>query len=105
MFTSTQNKGFRMDFENKFSISVQWGLGNYCSNRSSFENGIKENQKDFINSISAEVAIFFDNVMLPVTHNEVIGWVSTNDVARIIAMVSSANNKKELVKQIEQKIW
>lgn len=102
MFISTQNKGFRMEFENKFSISVQWGSGNYCSNRDKESNEIKDR---FTESINAEVAIFFNNIMLPVTHNEVIGWVSTNDVARIISMVSSASNKKELVKEIEQNIW
>ncbi len=102
MFISTQNKGFRMKFENNFSISVQWGTDNYCSRRGKESN---EKIENFIESSTAEVAIFFNNIMLPVTHNEVIGWVSTNDVARIISMVSSASNKKELVKEIEQNIW
>ena len=102
MFISTQNQGFRMKFENNFSISVQWGSGNYCSNRDKKRN---EMDNRFTESNSAEVAIFFNNIMLPVTHNEVIGWVTTDDVARIIAMVSSASNKNELVREIEQKIW
>ena len=29
-FTSGYIKGFRMTFENGYSISVQWGVGNYC---------------------------------------------------------------------------
>ena len=32
-FNSTHNKGFRMTFENGFSISVQWGPGNYCERK------------------------------------------------------------------------
>jgi hypothetical protein len=30
-FTTTYNKGFQMTFNNGWSISVQWGVGNYCS--------------------------------------------------------------------------
>ena len=33
-FIATQNKGFRMKFENGFSISVQWGAENYCEKKS-----------------------------------------------------------------------
>ena len=32
-FLATRNKGFRMVFENKFEISVQWGPGNYCERK------------------------------------------------------------------------
>jgi hypothetical protein len=35
MFDITMNKGFHMKFDNGFSVSVQWGSGNYCSNRAS----------------------------------------------------------------------
>ena len=101
MFTSTQNKGFRMKFENNFSISVQWGSGNYCSNR---DKKINEKSENFIESFTAEVAIFFDDKLLPITNNEVIGWLTAGDVANIIEIVSKAHNKKELVESLE-KIW
>ena len=32
-FTSCQNKGFFMEFENGFRISVQWGIMNYCQRK------------------------------------------------------------------------
>ena len=32
-FEATQNKGFRMTFENGFAISVQWGTMNYCEKK------------------------------------------------------------------------
>jgi hypothetical protein len=32
-FKSTNNKGFQMTFENGWTISVQFGYGNYCSHR------------------------------------------------------------------------
>ena len=31
-FKSTENKGFQMTFENGWTISVQFGYGNYCDN-------------------------------------------------------------------------
>lgn len=33
MIASTENKGFHLTFTNGYSISVQFGKGNYCSNR------------------------------------------------------------------------
>jgi predicted metal-dependent peptidase len=31
MFRANSNKGFFMEFDNGFGISVQWGTSNYCS--------------------------------------------------------------------------
>jgi hypothetical protein len=31
-FVSTENRGFQMTFANGWTISVQYGYGNYCSN-------------------------------------------------------------------------
>jgi len=33
MFRITQGKGFFMTFENGYTLSVQFGYGNYCANR------------------------------------------------------------------------
>lgn len=32
MFKVTDNKGFHVEFENGWTVSVQWGRGNYCDN-------------------------------------------------------------------------
>ena len=32
MFKITQGKGFHMTFANGWTVSVQWGAGNYCQN-------------------------------------------------------------------------
>ncbi len=32
MFKITQGKGFHMTFANGWTVSVQWGSGNYCPN-------------------------------------------------------------------------
>lgn len=33
MFIDCQAKGFQMKFDNGWTVSVQWGTGNYCNNR------------------------------------------------------------------------
>jgi len=32
MLKSTENKGFHLTFQNGYTISVQFGRGNYCMN-------------------------------------------------------------------------
>jgi len=39
-FISTINKGFRMNFDKGFEISVQWGLENYCEKQSYLKNRV-----------------------------------------------------------------
>jgi hypothetical protein len=34
MFKITGGKGFHIEFENGYNVSVQFGAGNYCSNHS-----------------------------------------------------------------------
>ena len=34
MYKITQGKGFQMTFANGWTVSVQWGAGNYCPNYS-----------------------------------------------------------------------
>lgn len=33
MFDVTDNKGVRITLANGYSVSIQWGKGNYCNNR------------------------------------------------------------------------
>lgn len=33
MFKITQSKGFQITYPNGYTVSVQWGPGNYCDNR------------------------------------------------------------------------
>lgn len=33
MFSISANKGFQIKFNNGWTVSVQWGPGNYCDNR------------------------------------------------------------------------
>ena len=47
-FQATTNKGFRMTFDNGFSISVQWGSMNYCERRNYSDEYKSELREDFI---------------------------------------------------------
>ena len=97
-FTSGYNKGFRMTFENEFSISVQWGVGNYC------ENHLKENgewneatKHDFWSSNSAEIAVFNkEGEFIGIADDTVVGWLTTDKVAKCITVVQSATTKEEI---------
>ena len=63
MFKVTQGKGVHITFANGYGISIQWGIGNYCGNRS-FQDFSPHNYRDLEikaganGSTTAEIAIF-----------------------------------------------
>ena len=100
-FIATQNKGFRMKFENGFSISVQWGTENYCEKKS-FNTDIDPTKERIWESTSAEIAVFDDGGIISVGgDDQIIGWLSPDEVAKYIAIVSSAKNAEEMVEEIK----
>ena len=94
-FISTQNKGFNMTFENGISISVQWGVGNYCSrkNDGEFDLPMKD---DCWEATSAEIMISSgsSNGILAAlgTGDMVAGWLSADQVAECISVCSQAGD-------------
>ena len=103
-FNSTHNKGFRMTFENGFSISVQWGPGNYCERKDADSHApMKDN---YWESISAEIAVFNkegNKVILANKSDEVAGWLSTDTVAKCITIIQSAHpdNEEEITEKLK----
>ena len=90
-FVATQNKGFGMTFDNGLTISVQWGTENYCEHRNLDIKSTAENPKEHNRweSRTAEIAVFNDKGIVPVgEHDEVIGWLTPNEVAKAIEIVS-----------------
>jgi len=47
--------GFQIDMENGWTVSIQWGIGNYCSNRSSRGNPFSD-VPDYLECPDAEIA-------------------------------------------------
>ena len=99
-FTSCLNKGFQMEFDNGFRISVQWGIGNYCAVKDKDEWNAPQKQ-DYWDSISAEIAVFDnDSRFIDIRENDMVaGWLSTDTVAKVIAIVSSAKTANEISKK------
>ena len=91
MFRITDNKGFAIKFENGWSVSVQWGPGNYGSHYHS-EFGAQQG-KDFWESKTAEVALIHDRAWACPATGEIIpkssdveGYCTPERVADVIAM-------------------
>ena len=102
-FLATRNKGFRMTFENGFAISVQWGPGNYCEKKD--EDFDKPEKERFWESCSAEIAVIDTNNniqenssvgMISLGRDTVEGWVSADQVAKVITIVQSSKTKEEI---------
>ena len=105
-FVSTRNKGFFMEFENGFGISVQYGTENYCEKKNTTINPTDPMEHTRWDSLSAEIAVFEGEEMINISTDgvdAVIGWLGTDDVAKIIAIVQSAHpdNEEEMVEQIK----
>jgi hypothetical protein len=95
--------GFRMMFDNGYSISVQWGSGTYSSNY---------DDKSFdktLSSKTAEVAILYGSEFVPdIIEQNPIGYRTSEEVAALIYKVSlleSRNGKRnqERTEESEEK--
>lgn len=106
MFEITLGKGIRMTFENGYTISIQFGNGNYCDNYNN-QSAISSSEKynGFIESKDAEIAIWknFNDVWVTKRiwydlfkedlADDVKGNVSTDEVAKIINYISTLTNE------------
>ena len=100
-FLVTRNKGFRMTFENGFAISVQWGPENYCD-RKNEEDFDKPMDERFWESRTAEIAVFNkEGEFIGIADNAVVGWLTTDKVAKCITVVQSATTKEEIETKIK----
>ena len=99
MFTSNNNEGFSMKFENGYTISVQFGHRNYCSRRSMDAGEIMATKDNEINSsLTAEVAILKRGKFIKAFEDkrEIKGWVGSDEVATIINIVSNSTNSSQI---------
>ena len=83
----TRGTGFQMTFANGWTVSVQFGPGNYCDKR----DLRTQPPADPHTATTAEVAVLdpkgrFHKIG---ENDDVLGWQSADDVARIIVMVSN----------------
>jgi len=78
-------KGFAMEFDNGYAISVQWSSGNYGSNR------FKTYESD--SASTAEISVYDSNGK----QQEPIGWLTTEEVAAKMVEISKIRTKGKWV--------
>ena len=104
-FVATRNKGFAMTFDNNYTISVQWGTENYCEKNHTTIHPTNPMEHKRWDSLSAEIAVFDNKEMINISSDgvdAVIGWLDTHDVAKVIAIVSSAGSVREIQTKIKK---
>lgn len=89
MLAITESKGFQMKFENGWTISVQFGYGNYCENKNHPDRYHVERNTEIFKSPDAEIAIWGENGKWYDFGTGIYkGWCSANEVAEWIDKVS-----------------
>lgn len=86
-FKITDAKGFHVAFANGHTVSVQFGYGNYCSNRDRRSQPGEDRA-----SGTAEVAIWNaagDWIRLPDWTDDVHGWQTPAQVLEIMQVVAA----------------
>lgn len=92
MIQITDHQGFSVEFENGYSVSVQWGPGNYCSNQFS---GFNPKEIDFFDSDTVECMIRDPQgwvVEHPSSSSGVFGWMTAD---RLIDLLYEVKNIKK----------
>ena len=95
-FRITRHKGFQIDFENGWCISVQFGAGNYCDNHDREFDFEKE--MDMLKSTNAEIGIFNPKDEL-IRHPDygskdtVKGWVTPDELVHFINWTAEQEGK------------
>ena len=88
MFKITSGRGFAMVFANGWTVSVQFGGGNYCANRDAkWIDNAEVGEKGCVN---AEIAAWSaQDAWYDFGTDTVKGWVTPDEVAEFIAMIAA----------------
>jgi hypothetical protein len=97
MFRANHNRGFQMEFKNGITISVQFGLSNYCERRNMTVLIQSEIKMDRVESKDAEIAIWDkEGTWFNFGHDQVKGWVEADEVATWIIFCTAATSLDDL---------
>ncbi len=84
-FKICDDKGFHIGLSNGFTVSVQFGRGNYCEHHR--DGNWDEPNKG--SSFDAETAVFDPrDDLIPVNGDIVQGWQTPDDVVRLLTVVA-----------------
>ena len=82
MFRITDNKGFQIKFDNGYMVSVQFGPGNYCTNRNL---SFMENINKPMTATTAETALIApDGNFVTYKDDDVQGHQTVNDILALL---------------------
>lgn len=98
-FVANDNKGFTLTFKNSMTISVQWGIMNYCSNKGSTLYNGGHRAFTSVTAITAEIMIWdarWPESPFNFGSDEVKGHVDTDEVAQWIHMASICDDMEDL---------
>lgn len=99
MFEITSGKGFSMSFKNGWSISVQWGPGNYCQHYGAGDYDAPK-KSDSWKSVNAEIALRHpsgDLYYMEEWGNSVQGRLSPDEVLMWMNKVAAFPKDKKMV--------
>jgi hypothetical protein len=89
MFKVSQGKGFQMTFANGWTVSVQWGIGNYCDHNTARWTEDANAKVGALGSTTAEIAAWDVNkVWHQFDGDTVKGYCTPEEVATFIAKIS-----------------
>lgn len=87
-FNITDHKGFQLTFENGWTVSVQWGVYNYCDHHHGKDFDAARKADGNWESSTAEIAAWDKNdnwYQFP--SDTVKGYVQADDVAKFIGKI------------------
>ena len=112
-FSNSRGNGFHLTFDNKWTISVQFGGGHYCDNYDKRWNfaQVQAREDNSIRSSTAEIAVWNNskktNGLIPLENDNVRGYTTANEVAEVIHLVSTADSdltSERMTKRLS-KVW
>lgn len=110
-FKITYHKGFNLTFNNGWQVSVQFGPGNYCERREDDYDLPRDSEYWYSND--AEIAVWRPSNksetrnMVKLEDDVVRGWTTTDEVAKVIHLVSTAQSDftSEQMTRILNCVW
>ena len=95
MFSISDNKGFQITFENGYSVSVQFGPGNYCENKDLPYNHGEEVPM----SNTAETALISPDGFVEYRGDDVQGHMAPKDILELLNYAEGLPTYGEEVKE------
>lgn len=104
VFLIENNKGFNIEFENGYQVSVKFGAGHYSDNYE--KNPIIEMGR-YLESSTAEIAILRNGLLIPLDeegHKKVKGWVPPSIIPPLLTAASEGDEEKirSIIKEYEK---